>query len=84
MLLIFTPWDFKIYFGIIADTVKIPGFKKQSKKAYLMLFTMLECIVLLIAASVKFESYLSLLKIFFVVGLCSGFNDVIVDGLNCI
>ena len=44
------PWDFKILYGIIADTVRlpcIPSAYKAPRRAYLMLFAFIQFCVLL-------------------------------------
>ena len=35
------PWDFKILYGIICDTVKLPFFSDSPKRGYLMLFALI-------------------------------------------
>ena len=44
MALVMTPWDFKVIYGIIADTVRLPCFDTflaAPRRAYLMLFAFL-------------------------------------------
>lgn len=33
------PWDFKVFYGIISDTVPVPCFPNASKKGYLIIFS---------------------------------------------
>jgi hypothetical protein len=35
------PWDFKLLYGIMVDTVSPPGFKESPKKGYLMVFSVI-------------------------------------------
>ena len=41
MAFIMLPWDFKILYGILADTVKLPffsTFKRAPRRAYILIF----------------------------------------------
>lgn len=38
---IISPWDFKVFYGIISDTVRLPYFKSGPKRGYLILFSMI-------------------------------------------
>ena len=42
MMFIFLPWDFKILYGIICDTLVIPCFEKTPKRGYIILLSTIQ------------------------------------------
>ena len=78
------PWDFKILYGIICDTVKLPYFSRSPKRGYIMLFALFQFSVLFSSASIVFKSYKTLELMFFIASLCGAFMDVAIDGLTTI
>ena len=38
---IILPWDFKVFYGITCDTIKLPFYSDSPKKGYLMLFSVI-------------------------------------------
>lgn len=78
------PWNLKIFYGIVSDTIPVPFFKGASKKGYLFVFSVVQTICLLLAAIVDFESSEVLLYIFFICSLCGAFMDVVIYGVACI
>ena len=52
MAFIGLPWDFKILYGVITDTVRLPCFEsfvRAPRRAYIMLFAFLQAIFLIFA-----------------------------------
>ena len=87
MTFVFIPWDFKILFGIITDTVKLPlgaSFNKAPRRGYIMLLAFIQAVCLLVAAFYKFEYKIYFFWLFFTVAFCSCFMDVVIDGICCI
>ena len=81
---IILPWDFKIFYGIMSDTVPLPYFRSSPKKGYLIIFSTVQFSCLLLAAMIDFPSASYLIYIFFTCSLCGAFMDVVIDGLTCI
>lgn len=81
------PWDFKILYGIICDTVKLPFFADSPKRGYLMLFALLQGTCLAVAGANQFpgeDGGATLVWLFFVCSLCGAFMDCVIDGVTCI
>ena len=78
------PWDFKILYGIICDTIKLPFFSQSPKRGYIILFAAIQCSVLFASASTVFENYETLELMFFIASMCGAFMDVVIDGLTTI
>ena len=77
-------WDFKIFFGIIADTMKLPlgsSFNKAPRRGYIIILSIIQAICLLFAAFYKFKDKYSFVFLFFMVSFCSCFMDVVIDGI---
>ena len=81
---IILPWDFKVLYGVISDTIPIPGLAHASKKGYLILFSTVQFVCLLMAAAVDFSSAEVLIHLFFTCSLCGAFMDVVIDGIATI
>ena len=87
MTFVLIAWDFKILFGIITDTVKLPlgaTFNKAPRRGYIMLLAFIQAVCLLVAAFYKFEDKMYFFWLFFTVAFCSCFMDVVIDGICCI
>ena len=81
------PWNFKIIYGFICDTVRLPisqSFIEGPRRAYLLIFSAIEIICLLLAVFVDFQDYRVLVALFFVVSLCMAFSDTVIDGICCV
>jgi len=78
------PWDFKIFYGIICDTIMLPGFRNGPKRGYLIIFSTIQCTFLLMAGLFEFSSANTLVNIFFMCSLCGAFMDCVIDGVTCI
>jgi hypothetical protein len=78
------PWDFKILYGIICDTIKLPYFSKSPKRGYIILFAIIQFSVLFASASIVFDNYKTLELMFFIASFCGAFMDVVIDGLTTI
>lgn len=83
-MFIFLPWDFKILYGIICDTVVLPYFSKSPKRGYIILLSSIQLLCLGLSALIIFDSPEPLKYIFFTNALCIAFVDVVIDGMNCI
>jgi hypothetical protein len=49
-LFVYLPWDLRIVWGIICDTIKIPGFYDCPKRGYILINSALMSILLLYRA----------------------------------
>ena len=78
------PWNFKIFYGIISDTMAIPGTSKAKNKGYLIFFSVVQLIALLFISFKDYESSDSLLFLLIIVSFSGAFLDVVVDGVSCI
>ena len=74
----------KIFYGIICDTVKLPGFGSGPKRGYILVFAVVQVIVLTTSGIVEFDSKYTLINMFFVASLCGAFMDCVIDGINCV
>lgn len=77
------PWDFKILYGIIADTIQLPFFPKGTRKGWIVIFSFLETLFLLWVASYQFSTSVWVTNIFFMISLCSAFMDTTIDAITC-
>ena len=77
------PWDFKILYGVICDTLSLPGFSKSPKRGYILLFSIVQFICLFMSGAYVFESSVTLVNLFFVSSLAGAFMDVVIDGITC-
>ena len=75
------PWEFKLLYGIICDTVLLPGYEKSPKKGYLICMGVIQTIALLFIASIEFENYITLMYLITLVSLVGAFMDVVIDGI---
>ena len=81
------PWNCKIIFGVICDTVRLPisnSFIEAPRRGYLLIFSIIEVICLLTAVFVEFEDHRVLVGLFFIVSLCMAFSDTVIDGICCV
>ena len=81
---IMSSWDIKIIYGIIVDVFKLPGFSNGPKRGYILIFSLVQMICLLLAGLFKFESSVTLVNMFFVISLAGAFMDTVIDGINCV
>jgi hypothetical protein len=81
---IIMPWDFKIFYGIICDTIKIPFYNAGPKRGYLIIFSTLQCILLLMVGLFQFENPSAVINLVFMCSFCGAFMDVVIDGITCI
>ena len=77
------PWDFKILYGIISDTVMLPCFPIGSRKGWLVIFSLSQTALLLVVSAYEIPTYEALSLIFFFISLCSAFLDTTVDAVAC-
>ena len=75
------PWDFKLVYGIICDTVIIPKFEESPKRGYMIIWGTIQVAALLIIATFVFETYKPMMYLLFVVSISGAFMDVVVDGI---
>ena len=78
------PWDLKILYGIITDTVYLPKFEQSPKRGYIIIWGAIQTLALLLLASFEFQNYKVFLILNFVVSLSGAFMDVVIDGLTTI
>ena len=83
MTFISIPWDLKILYGLIADTTKLPFAQKTPRRAYLMLFSIIQASLLLLVALIKFDLN-TMQYLFFAIAICGAFNDALIDGITCV
>ena len=58
MAFIMFPWDFKILYGIISDTVKLPfsnSFQRAPRRAYIMIFAIVQSLCLFSSGAYEFN-----------------------------
>jgi len=82
-----TPWTFKMFYGIICDTVRIPfiqSFQLAPRRGYLLIFSMIQFICLMIFGLFEFEDYMVRVWLLWVTSLCGAFMDVVIDGICCV
>jgi hypothetical protein len=75
------PWEFKLLYGIICDTVLLPGYERSPKKGYMICMGVLQSIALLFVASIEFNNYLVFMYLITLVSFCGAFMDVVIDGI---
>jgi len=84
MSYILLPWDFKILFGICADTVKLPFMSHSPKRAFLMMISCSQALAYFFTAFYEYETYIPLLILQVIGTFCGAFMDTIIDGITCI
>ena len=72
------PWTPKLFYGIITDSFPIWG---SSKKNYIIIMSMLQCICALAIATIDFKSANMIAILGFVITFSGAMLDVVVDGL---
>ena len=77
------PWDFKILYGIICDTLSLPRFEKAPKRGYIILFSIIQFVCLFLSGAFVFEKSVTLINMFFISSLSGAFMDVVIDGITC-
>jgi len=75
------PWEFKLLYGIICDTVLLPGYERSPKKGYMICMGVLQSIALLFVASIEFNNYLVFMYLITLVSFRGAFMDVVIDGI---
>ena len=78
------PWDFKILYGILADTCKLPFMTTGSKRGYLVIFAFIEFLALFTCGYFKITESQTLIWLLFTASLCNAFLDSLIDGITCI
>lgn len=87
MAFILTPWEFKFFYGIICDTVRIPlvkSFQIAPRRGYILIFSILQFSCLMVSGLAVFKDYSVLMWLFWVNSLCGAFMDVVIDGITCV
>ena len=84
MAVIIIPWDFKILYGIICDTIVMPCFKKGPRRGWLIIFSLIQTIFLMCAGTYQWKSSSTLVWIFIICSLCGAFMDSVIDGITCV
>ena len=82
--LILFPWDFKILYGIMADTVSLGFFRDTPRRGWLLIFSFIQTLCLISSAVYVFETYRPLMYFFFACSLCGAFMDTVIDGVTCV
>jgi hypothetical protein len=77
------PWDFKILYGVICDTLSLPKFEKSPKRGYILLFSIIQFVSLFLSGAYVFEKSVTLINMFFISSLAGAFMDVVIDGITC-
>ena len=75
------PWELKLLYGVICDTVLLPGYEGSPKKGYMILMGVIQTISLLLIASIEFQHYQAYMALIFLVSLSGAFMDVVIDGI---
>lgn len=86
MAFIALPWDFKILYGIITDTVRLPFFEsfvRAPRRAYIMLFALLQAVLYYLSGFIDLDKH-TLTMIFFACSLCGAYMDAVIDGITCV
>ena len=78
------PWDFKLFYGIIADTVVLPCFKKESRKGWIIIFSLVVLVCMLFVLLMEIESSRIFGIIFFTVSISTAFMDTTIDAITCV
>jgi MFS family permease len=78
------PWDFKIIYGIITDTIILPKFEQSPKRGYIIIWGAIQTVALLLLAFFELDSYKIFCVLIFTVSLSGAFMDVVIDGLTTI
>ena len=76
--IIWVPWQLKFVYGIIADSFSICG---SRKRAWILLWGVVQILSLSIAATVKIESVEVFMWLILANSVAGGFMDVVVDSL---
>ena len=84
MAFIMFPWDFKILYGIICDTVKLPGLSQAPRRGYLLIFSLIQTTILFSSGTYEFKDVKTLAYMFFLSSLCGAFMDCVIDGITCV
>lgn len=72
------PWSSKLLFGIISDSLPICG---STRKAYLLLFSVMQLVSCLVIAIAIEESYKVVAVFSWLISLSQAFMDVVIDGV---
>ena len=87
MAFLLTPWDFKFFYGLVCDTVRIPfiqSFQAAPRRGYILIFSFIQFGCLISSGLWVFENYQWLVVLFWMSSLCGAFMDVVIDGICCV
>ena len=84
MTFIYLPWDFKIIYGIMADTVRPPGFSTSPRRGYLVYMSLLQEILLISVGLFKFKTAGWVVNLIMVSNISSAFLDAVINGICCV
>lgn len=87
MTFVSIPWDYKVIYGVICDSVKIKcvrSFKMAPRRGYLLIFSAIQACCLLLSGIFHFQNYHVLMWLFFTCSLCGAFMDTVIDGICCV
>ena len=76
--LVWMPWQFKIVYGIVADSIPIFG---SRKRVWILIWGAICTITLLVVAVVKIDSIPTFLTLILLQAIGTCFMDVVVDAL---
>ena len=74
------PGDFKIIYGIMADTVHPPGFSSSPRRGYLVYMSLIQGVLLLAVGLFKFNSSTWLVNLIMISGIASSFLNTVIAG----
>lgn len=78
------PWDFKILYGIICDTMALPGFKKSPRRGYLIFHSIFQGSILLTVGLYKFATAGWVINLLMIFSISSAFLDAVINGICCV
>lgn len=81
---IFLPWDFKILYGIICDTVRPPGFQSSPRRGYLIYQSIFQGVLLLVVGLYEFKTAAWVVNLLMVFSISSAFLDAVINGICCV
>lgn len=87
MVFVKLPWDYKIIYGIICDTVRVPiseSFVKAPRRGFLLMISFVQLICLLLVSFVEFSDYKAMVWLFFVISITMASSDTVIDGICCV
>ena len=75
---IYMPWTIKIFYGLIADNVRIFGSKRKS---YIVFNGLAQFVIMIILSLDLFRNELFITALLFINAMTTAFIDVVVDAL---